>query len=167
MHVSINEMKEEKTNYFSYEVVEQMKRSNRFFFTDAGDDLFIFDSYTTEIIRLSDNLKDLIVAENRSTFEYLIRNTTKEKLQENDDFIYMLLNIEDNFAEDPKSKTKIHTLKLNCSTMCNMSCKYCFRDKTKKEVLQNKNLVFDAIDYIITDCGRDSNFININFNLTS
>ncbi|MBN2442260.1 MAG: SPASM domain-containing protein [Spirochaetales bacterium] len=167
MQISLNETREQKTNNFSYEVVEEIKRSNRFFLTEAGDDLFIFDSYTTEIIRLSDNLKDLILAENKTKFEYLIRNTAKEELQENDDFICMLLDIEDNLAEDPKSKTKIHTLKLNCSTMCNMSCKYCFRDKTKKEVLQNKNLVFDAIDYIITDCGRDSDFINVNFNLTS
>lgn len=151
----------------SFENLRIFKDNSRFWTQCMGNSLFIFDQHISHLYRITDQLKELILAENAEDFERIKAGFPDEIIEENAEFVTGILNIPDEPAGMERTRNSISTLKLNISSRCNLMCSYCFREKEEDFIIEDKNLIYKAIDYLVYDCGRDMDSYTICYNLAS
>jgi uncharacterized protein len=156
-----------KASVLTFDGLSGIKDPSRFRIHAAGNNVYIFDRHSSDIIEISDALGDLIKAGTESEFDALSRKLSQTEMRENAAFTRELLNVEDRPIASDKSKTRVSVLKLNTSTKCNLSCAYCFRDKGHDAPAADPSLLYKAVRDMVDDFGRDAQSYTVCLDLAS
>jgi uncharacterized protein len=152
---------------FTFDSIQMLKDKSRFWIHEIDENIYIFDQHTGDIIEITDILTDLIKAGTKEEFQSIKKNLSPEEIDENSEFLQNVLTIPDTPIELDESKTKVCVLKLNISSRCNLSCRYCFRDKEHNYSISDPSIMYKGIETMVNDYGRDADAYTLCFNLTS
>lgn len=121
------------------------------------------------MIELKDELKNRVcVCEFNNRYMFYDQNTGRVYLADNEKKIGDVLSTIESTPETESvfMKSADNSFKINLSTICNLHCDYCFRDKDS-HVSTDVQKAKQIIDFILDDYAPDLSFYSFAFNMTS
>jgi uncharacterized protein len=166
MEMKCDEIKASKIE-LTYASMKTFMETDRFWLHDIDDTLYIFDQRVSEVYEIGDDLKDLIQAKSDDAFNSIRQGLSEKEISENEEFLSAIIDIKDEPVVLEKTTNNVSVLKLNTSTKCNLSCAYCFREKTHDVSPADPALMFKAVENMVHGFGSDAQSFTVCFNLAS
>jgi uncharacterized protein len=157
----------EKTDFLSYKIIKQLRNKDRFIKSNVKGILYLFDSHTNIIYQTTGKLRVLLNLTNKRLTDNFVENLNWDEAKKNYETIMGIVGRKPKYfsIRELAAFQPTNSINLNINSTCNLSCVYCFTDKTKK-INSTIALFYKLIDNYVYQYSQNIKYPVICFKMT-
>ncbi len=143
-----------REQYLTYDWVSTLKNSQRFWYQNLNNKIYIYDQQSLNIYTMSGYAAKLFATTERQEFSLILETMPWDEMKSTHKIFESIINT--STLDIPDVKNFVDSIHLNFSNQCNLACKYCFRDNSLDFRIADRSVPIRALEYLVYDCGKDA-----------